>query len=63
MFENDPSTRSAMPGEIEEVVRHFFRDASCRPFGAARGPSLHRRHQRRDPDLDRCAVHGRGPGT
>jgi len=49
--------------EIEEVVGHFFRDVSCKVFGVSRGLSLYRYYECRDPDLDRCARHGRGADT
>jgi len=40
--------------EIEEVLRHFFRDVTRRVFGISRGLSLYQFYECRQPDLARC---------
>ena len=40
--------------EIEDVLRHFFRELSCDVFGLSRGMSFYRFYQCSNPDRARC---------
>jgi hypothetical protein len=43
--------------EIEDVLRHFFRNLSCDVFGLSRGISLYRFYACSNPDRARCEAY------
>ncbi len=40
--------------EIEEILRYFFEDVTCRVFGISKGISLYRYYECRNPILTKC---------